>query len=365
MNILFWTAEFWPRMGGIETQGLLFVKAMQARGHSCLVISQKDDLRWKDEEMHQGIRIRRFAFQQILLNRGPISLSVVRQYLEWVLQEFQPDVVHLNASIGWSAIMFSMLQNMLSIPRILTVHAPFYYETEMVSFVRKICSQVDRVCCVSKWVVREMEKHLPEARDKIRLVYNGLPAFDIAPAPLCFSPPVLLLMGRLSIEKGFATAIHAFSLLKKSGFLAQLLIIGDGAQRTILEHLVHELGLTGSVEFTGAVERDEIPRLMNRASLVIVPSYSETFGLVALEAMQMGRPVIASNVGGLPEIVSEHGCLVPPKDPEALCKAIQDLLNQPEKALQMGVQARKYAMANFTMSQHVVQYEELYREIIS
>ncbi len=365
MNILFWTDGFWPRIGGMETQGFLFAKAMQERGHSCLVLAQKDGLEGKDEEVHQGISIRRFAFQNIILNRGPSDLGVMRKYLEWVLQVFQPDVVHVNGCIGWSAVMFSMLQNMFPIPLILTVHAPFYYETRMLPFVRKICSQVDRICCVSKWVVREIEKQLPEMRDKIKLIYNGLPPLEIAPTPLPFSPPVLLLMGRLSAEKGFATAIHAFALLKTRGSSAQLLVVGEGAERLTLEQLVSTLGLVGSVEFTGAVERDEVPHLMNRVSLVIVPSYFETFGLVAVEAMQMGRPVIASNVGGLPEIISENGYLVPPKDPEALCKAIQDLLSQREKALQMGAQARRYVLENFTMHQNVVQYEELYREAIS
>jgi glycosyltransferase involved in cell wall biosynthesis len=367
MNILFWTDGFWPRIGGMETQGFLFVKAMQERGHSCLVLAQKDDPFWKDEEVHQGISIKRFDFQNIILNRGPNNLGVIRKYLEWVLQVFRPDVIHVNGCIGWSVMMFSMLQNMFSMPLILTVHAPFYHKNEMLSFVRKICREVDRICCVSKWVVREMEKRLPEVRDKVRLIYNGLPPFEIAPTPLSFSPPILLLMGRLSVEKGFATAIQAFSLMKKRGSSARLLIAGVGAERPELEQLVGELGWADSVEFTGAVERDEIPHLMNRASLVIVPSYFETFGLVALEAMQMGRPVIATNVGGLPEIISEdvNGCLVPPEDPEALCKAIRELLSQPEKAFQMGREARKYALKNFTMHQNVTQYEEVYRGAIS
>ncbi len=363
MNIFFWTSGFWPSIGGVETQGLLFVQKMQKRGHSYLVVTQKGHPSEKDEEIYEGIAIKRFDFKRILFNCGDTFKSV-RNYVEWALQSFQPDIVHLSGCLGESAILFSMLRNLFSIPVVLTNHAP-HYGIKMPSIVRKVCSQADRICCVSKWVIRETIKLIPEVKNKLRLIYNGIPLFSVAPTSLSFTPPVLMLIGRLSPEKGFSTAIEAFSLLKKRGSSAKLLIAGDGIERNLLLRLVRDLQLGDSVTFTGALKREEIPSTINRASLVVIPSHFESFGLVALEAMQMGRPVIASRVGGLPEIISssEMGVLVPPNDPLALYKAIEVLINQPEKTIQMGAIGRTIALENFTIDQNAAQYEALYNEL--
>lgn len=360
MKIFFWTSSFWPSIGGVETQGFLFVTRMQEKGHSCLVLTPKGDPDEKDEEIYKGISIRRFDFKSILFNLGG-SFSSVRSYLDWVLKSFQPDIVHLNTCLGESAIMFSMLRNIFSIPVILTMHAP-HFGGKMLSIVKKICNQADQICCVSQWVLREIGELIPEIKNKLNLIYNGLPLFKVAPTPLSFFPPIILLIGRLSPEKGFKSAIEAFSLFKKEEPSAKLLIAGDGIEYEALLKQVNELQLENEVEFIGRLNREEIPHTINRASLVVIPSYFESFGLAALEAMQMGRPVIASNVGGLPEIVSspEVGSLVPPKNPDALYKAIRDVFLQPERAKQMGEKGRKIATEYFTIDQNVTRYEALY-----
>ena len=225
---------------------------------------------------------------------------------------------------------------------------------------------MDQICCVSKWVVSEIEKLLPDIKNRIRLIYNGLPMPILEPDPLCFSCPTLLLLGRFTHEKGFDTAIKAFHLVKNRGITARLVIGGEGPYRSFLENLVEKLELKNEVQFIGRVDREQVPILLNQASIVIVPSYFESFGLIALEAMQMQRPVIASKVGGLQEIVSheETGLLVPPENPEALCIAIQSLLNHPEKARKLGQQGRLRSKDNFTLEQNVVQHEQLYKELV-
>jgi starch synthase len=95
-----------------------------------------------------------------------------------------------------------------------------------------------------------------------------------------------------------------------------------------------------------------------------VPSILESFGLVILESMQLQRPVIASAVQGVSEVIADGktGLLVPGQDPSALCRAIQTLLSQPERAIQMGLEGRKRAMG-FTIDRNADQYEDLYREL--
>ena len=361
MRILFWTNGFWPRTGGIETLGLQLLASMQEKGHQCLVLANKDYPHSKEDEIYRDITIKRFDFNASI-TRELKTMHLIKEYVEWIAREFQPDVIYLNALSGASPFVFLLFRKLFSSPVVITVHDLSY--EKMPPMIEKIYSAAHHICCVSKWTLDVAEKFLPSQRDKLRLIYNGLSMPAISPTPLPFVPPTILLLGRLSWEKGFDTAIEAFSLLKKRGSNAQLLIAGDGPERRKLEELVGTLELTQSVQFTGAVPIEDVPSLINRATFVVCSSFFEAFGLVALEAMQMERPVIASAVGGLQEIIQdgETGILVPSKDTRALCEAMQVLLSQPELAIEMGIKGRKRAMENFTLSEYLRRYEELFEK---
>jgi glycogen(starch) synthase len=365
MKILFWTDGFWPRIGGAETQCIQLIDCLQERGHESSVIAQRDHPDFLQEETYRGTPIRRFDFNGLIEKRELQNIRFIKEYLDLVLKEFQPDVIHLNTVTRGSSFVFLLLRQMFNMPVVATIHSPDY-EGAILSHVKQICSRVDRICSVGDWVLQQMEKFFPQYKNKFKVICNGLKIPEIDPLPLPFDPPTILLLGRLSIEKGFDTAIKAFSLVKKRGTHAQLVIAGSGPERAFLEHLVNKLGLVDLVRFTGELSREEVPCIINKATLFLVPSHFEPFGLVALEAMQMQRPVIASNVGGLPEIVSheETGLLVPPEDPEALCNAIQQLLDKPDVAIRMGIKGRMRAMEKFSLEPSVVEYEELYEQLL-
>jgi glycogen(starch) synthase len=345
MRILFWTNSFWPRIGGIETQSLQYLEAMSQRGHQFRVIATKlEDL--AQDDFYMDIPIKRFPFNQALGKFDPKQLGLIHHSIDALLQEFKPDVLHINVSFGWSDFFFLLFQSLFSIPVILTLHNS---PQKGIPFPEKLFNAADQICCVSKELSREIK-----APSKV--IYCGLAMPEIRPAPPP-SSPTLLLLGRLSPEKGFDTAIKAFSLLKKK-WGAKLMIGGIGEEMPRLKELAGSL----NVEFRGKIERDQIPHLINEATLLIAPSHVEAFGLSALEAMQMGRPVIASNVGGLPEVVldGKTGLLVPPKDAEALLLAIEDLLNHPEKRTAMGALGRERAK-QFSLRRLVEAYEEVYK----
>lgn len=362
MNVLFWTDAFWPRIGGMETQALQFVKELQKRGHRCMVLTEKKSSCGQEPEVFEEIRIRRLALHTTIANNDLQQIRSIRSHFEQIIRDFKPDIIHFNFYNSLGVFLFLLFKHIFHVPSLLTNHCAPLDNPKSVLQIERLFSSVDQICCVSKWASQKLETHLPQFKAKSRLIYNGLSMPDIPPSALPFSPPVLLLLGRLSQEKGFDTAIRAFSHLKN----AKLIVAGDGPERKKLETLIYELKLTTSVQLIGEVTRAEVPFLINRATLVVIPSHFESFGLVALEAMQMGRPVIASNVGGLPEIVSdgETGLLVPPKDPIALSQAMQTLLAQPEKMVEMGMHGRKKAM-QFSLRKNVTQYEELYRELVT
>ena len=136
----------------------------------------------------------------------------------------------------------------------------------------------------------------------------------------------LVAVGRASPEKGFDVLLEAVHLARRDGADVTLDIVGYGPDRAALEARGAQLGLAGAVRFLGPLPRAVLYERMAAAHAVVVPSRREGLGLVAVEALALGRPVIASRVGGLPEVVTAGtGTLVPPEDPAALAHALQSL----------------------------------------
>ena len=162
--------------------------------------------------------------------------------------------------------------------------------------------------------------------------------------------------------KGFDVVLHALTRLPGVRFI----LGGDGPARPPLEALAHQLDVADRVEFRGWVHPDDVPALINEGDLVVMPSrWREPFGLVAVQAGQMGRALVASRTGGIPEIVieGETGLLVPINDPHALAHAMQGLLADPGSARRMGAAARRHVLQHFTMERCSSDYAEIYQRV--
>jgi len=145
----------------------------------------------------------------------------------------------------------------------------------------------------------------------------------------------------------------------------RLILAGDGTVRQALERQIAELGLVDHVEFRGWIAPDEVPALMNEATIVVLPSRWEGLPSVALQAAMMARPIVATRVGGIPEVVvhRETGLLVEPEDVSALAAAIAFLLMSPEIAVEMGSTGRRRVQEVFGWDKCVGEYEDLYRQL--
>jgi glycosyltransferase involved in cell wall biosynthesis len=179
-------------------------------------------------------------------------------------------------------------------------------------------------------------------------------------------PPRLLCLGRLAREKGFDVALEAFGALAPSPPAVRLVFASNGSARAGLEDQATRLGVLHRVDFLRGVPFEEIPGLLNASTLVLMPSrYPEGFGLVALEAALMARPVIAARAGALEEVVvdGETGVLVEREDWRAVADAITRLLARPDEARRLGEQARRSALARFGWAAHVDAFDDLYRRL--
>jgi glycosyltransferase involved in cell wall biosynthesis len=172
-------------------------------------------------------------------------------------------------------------------------------------------------------------------------------------------------IGRLSPEKGFDVLLRAFARVREARPDARLVLAGRGLEEGALTALAGELGVADAVEFRGWVRSDDVPALIDRASVVAVPSREEGFGMTALEAALRARPVVASRTGGLPEVVEDGvtGVLVAPEEDGELAVAIGELIGDRERAARLGLAARERAQRLFSSDRLLDEHAELYRRL--
>jgi glycosyltransferase involved in cell wall biosynthesis len=184
------------------------------------------------------------------------------------------------------------------------------------------------------------------------------------PRPPLQGPPVATFCGRLSWQKGVHVLLSAWADVRRRLPDAQLIVVGDGPERAALEATA-----TAGVTFVGAVGHGQVQEATTSAWVHVAPSLGfESLGLAAVEAMMRGVPVVASRVGGLPEVVEsgETGLLVAPNDAPALASALVSLLSDRQRCEEMGVRARAMAERAFSEDGYVdgllTLYEQLVRE---
>jgi glycosyltransferase involved in cell wall biosynthesis len=195
-----------------------------------------------------------------------------------------------------------------------------------------------------------------------QIVHYGIPPAD-EPEPY-EGPPRLLCIGRLIPIKGHVVLLRALAAARREVPDVELAIAGRGPLEPALRALAKELELDGAVRFLGHVV--PVQRAIEQAGIVVVPSLGEGFGMVALEAMERARPVIAAAIGGLGDIVreGETGLLVPPAEVEPLARAIVELARDPERAAEMGRAGRKRALVHFLEGRATDRTEILYRAFL-
>ncbi len=203
-------------------------------------------------------------------------------------------------------------------------------------------------------------------REKIRVIYSGVDPVQFRRIPAAEGKsgrPVIGTAGVLEERKGHRFLLEAAALLKRQGHQLTYRFAGEGSERGRLEEMVTKLGLQEEVVFVGFVL--DIPAFLSTIDVFTFPSVQEGLGVAVIEAMAASRPVIASRVGGLRELVQDQvtGILVPPKDSQALAQAISQLVSQNAVAQKMGARAWERVQEHFTMEKMARRNEEYYYEL--
>ncbi|TAD89635.1 MAG: glycosyltransferase family 1 protein [Alphaproteobacteria bacterium] len=201
---------------------------------------------------------------------------------------------------------------------------------------QRLYRRADAIVAVSHDLAAQASARHPSLVGRITVITNH-------PDPVLFdhpisarAPNVIAFVGRLALEKGVDVLLHAAALLPQ----VTVLLVGDGPERARLGQLSAALGLEERVRFLGALPPDHVAEAIAPASLLVIPSRQDAAPLVAVESLALGRPVVASNVGGLPDLIGpEDGMLVPAADPAALATAITASLSRPWPCEAMRVRA--------------------------
>lgn len=362
MNILYWTDGFWPRLGGIEVQGMHFIRHMLQRGHRFSVLAQQDYPHWLTEESYLNVEIHRADFASMTSGKNFLGIRQLTETLEKIKKTFQPDLIHLHSCSGPTAFMFWMLKKVINCPVVLTVHGLIVENDKVDPMIEKIFKSADHICCVSNALLNQMSQYVDTSR--AICIHNGLALPSIVPAPLPFDKPTVIMIGRLSPEKGIDAAIHAIHQVKKHIPNIRLLIVGTGPEKSKIENLINHYELHDTVELTGYVAPDEIPHMLNQSVMLLAPSRFEAFCLSALQAMQMQRPVIAARVGGLTEVVAHQrtGYLFTPNAVDELAELIIYLIEHPQHAIELGIMGRQHAIKQFSIDRMADQYQGIYQQ---
>lgn len=366
MNIAMIQSVPYPPEEGIGNYVFNLSQELVNRGHSVSVVTRGGLQR--DETRDNGLEIIRLPCLPVYPFHVDVHGISVNRFFDQQTDRF--DLIHAHTPLT------PVIET--SHPLITTVHTSVVEDikhvrgwslrdilmrvTSAVSSKRLVAGQIDaadRITTVSERVSGELDEYY--GADDATVVGNGVDANRFYPNGES-SDQYILFVGRLDYPKGVPDLIQAGKSIVESSE-TDLIITGKGPQRDQLEDLVRELEIEDNVTFTGYVPRDEQIRLYQNATAYVLPSHYEGLPTVLLEAMACGAPVIATKVGGCPEVIEDgvNGLLVAPGDLSALSDAIETVVNDTELREQLGTNARQTIVDQYTWDKITDKFEKEYQ----
>ncbi|MFC1991160.1 glycosyltransferase family 4 protein [Chloroflexota bacterium] len=311
-------------MAGIEIVTWNISKYLAARGHEVHVITTRDK-GLAAVSMEEGFYVHRIWNLKTRF-LGPALFSVKTLL---VLRKIKPDIVHAHSLI--SGLYALIAKKFLEKPYIFSEHGGVYFPSILHNYVLKmVLRNANSVIALTEDMREEMRKIFN--RD-IKVVPNGidLEKFDGLPKnemrdKLQFKPDekLVIFVGRFRPEKGVEYLIKAMEIVSQSDCSSRLILAGEGPEEENLKSLTEQLKLRGCVEFVGQIPNKKVPEYLAVSDIFVLPSLSEGFPLVLLEAMASGLSIVTTRVTSLPEIIKdgENGFLVEPRNPEQIAEKV-------------------------------------------
>jgi glycosyltransferase involved in cell wall biosynthesis len=396
MKIAFVTFEYPPNLvGGAGTYARYIVKELAKLGHEIHVITPRGK-EWKEEGTNDGIsfhgvrnlNLPYFSAVSSMLKLRPVISAINRNIGGF-------DILQENSQHAFQLLFQFLPRQILPIPHVVTVHSLSYQTTSagQSSFLRRlsdrgeenyvtefseraILPKADKLIANSFYTKNVLISQYGIQDSKIKVIYMGHTELELKdsdaktarslPMPSTIKEPILLFVGRLVRRKGLLNLLKAAGELKLRNVGFKLIIVGTGPEENLCRYQVKELKLERHVIFTGFVDDHTLKELYKASDVVTVPSINEPFGLVVVDAMFAGKPIVASKTGGIPEIVEDraNGLLVDPQNTEAYADALQHFLQHRETSIKIGRVNRIKAAEKFTWKACAQQLSSTYQTLL-
>lgn len=365
MKILVHCVYFPPEVGGMESHVHHLCRAFVRRGHEVDVVTSRSRPSLPRRETVEGVRVWRTP----LWSRSPagwIAFSAA-SVLRTRRLAADADVVHAQSFA--SIVPCLLAARGRELPVVATIHTSHFLQRARSRFWRPILARLlrgpDRRLATSIELARVAEELAPGS--PVEALTNGVDTSLFRPVEPALPPadgPRIVAPRRLFAKNGVEYFVRAMPAVARARPTVEAIVIGDGPERPRIEGLVRELGLEERVRLLGRRPHDEMPALLSSADIAVFPSLMEATSVAALECMACELPVVASRVGGLPEIVDEEvGALAGPGDPEDLAAALLRVLDRDDRG-EMGRRARRRVVERWSNDRLASRHLDLYRELV-
>jgi len=359
--------DYYPVLGGMENHIKALSEALVTRGYDVTVLVTHPTSTTHIEDMN-GVHVIK-AGRLATVASAPISIALPR-----LLQRQRPDITHLHfpyplgevANLFFGRAPHTVITYQSDVVRqrgLLQLYRPLLW---------RVLRSADRIIATTPNYIAS-SPFLKQLRAKCTVIPLGLPVERFASAPRdqvqrirdTYGTPLLLFVGKLRYYKGLQYLLQAMPAIP-----ARLLVVGSGPMEDEWRQLSKSLGLAEQVTFIGGVSDAELPAYYHACDVFVLPASerSEAYGLVQIEAMASGRPVVCTELGTGTSYVNLHGqtgLVVPPKDPAALQEAIVALLRDEPMRCRMGQHARERAVQEFNLETMVDRITRLYADLLS
>lgn len=345
MNVLEVCAGFLPNWGGVQRHVYDLCTTLIEKSHEPVVLT------WKPPkpsfEVIDGIRVHRIRIPYVFYVTRYLMILYLTFHIVRLIQKYKIDVIHAHDYlVGVASALASVLSHK---PVAVTFHLPIRSTTHSIpaylyplflleSALKKVfIFHVARIICVSNFTYVETRKlGFPDSK----VIYNWVIPIkhemseqsetlrNFGLNEKCF---ILSVGGFFDTHKGFSMLIHALKLLLDKGYELDLILVGDGPDKEAYIKYSINLDIKNRVHLVGTISDTDLAHLYNACEMFVLPSYLEGLPLVLLEAMSFGKPIVATKIGGVPEVIEDeyNGILVDP-DPHAIAIGIERLLLSPD-----------------------------------
>ncbi|MFD5425548.1 glycosyltransferase [Streptomyces sp. NPDC127084] len=354
-------------LGGAEKQLVLLARGLSRRGIRTHLLVLFDGGPREAELQDSGVTLVKLGFWR-RETRGSTLLGNVRAFVRLLvfLRKEKPQV--LQAFLLHAYVLAAPAARLARVPVLVAGRRSlgFFKRGHRVALaLERIATRwTDLVVANAQAVAEDVRQDEGVPAGKLTVIPNGMPPseFELArPTEVDTSLPVVLCVANLAVHKGHRHLLAACAELRRQGKPCTLVLIGDGPERSVLERQATRLEV--DARFLGF--RTDGAGFLARADVVVLPSLYEGLSNAVMEAMAAGRPVVATAVGGTPELLDDgRGVLVPPADPVALAEGLRSLLEDRDTAAAMGRRAREWALANLSEDVMVERYLSLYQRLL-